>query len=115
MRRVRRLADTVFREFIPPRIHAVAFMSCHYLPDASFGNLVDSAPMKFASTSVLNPEEGHWAKFIFQYRPEGKFIVLYSLVISTPVLTDAIMVAHAYARCRLHRVSEANQVLGQEL
>lgn len=32
-----------------------------------------------------------------------------------PVLTDAIMVAHTYAQCRLHRVSEANQVLGQEL
>ena len=65
-------------------------MSCHYLPDTSFGDLVDSAPMKFASTSVLNPEEGRWAKFIFQYRPEGKFIVLYSLVISTSTTSRGI-------------------------
>ena len=65
-------------------------MSCHYVPDVSFGDLVDSAPMKFASTSVLNPEEGHWAKFIFQYRPEGKFIVLYSLVISTSTTSRGI-------------------------
>ncbi|KAK7691530.1 hypothetical protein QCA50_004929 [Cerrena zonata] len=37
----------------------------------SFGKARPCAPSAWATATTMHPAEGHWAKFVFQYRPEG--------------------------------------------
>lgn len=70
MRNRRKLVATTSRE--SGLCHQLSFRIPTYVP--RFGKAIESKKKQSLSKPKYTqyPDEGHWAKFIFRYRPKGK-------------------------------------------